>query len=92
MRSSGNVFWQMIRQFFIVPIVAISLASVFLIPAQAQEQIITHTYVKAASDADVLSIRPMAQNADIYELLLHDQVVLRYRSMHQGLSAGKEQK
>ncbi|MGI6605582.1 MAG: CAP domain-containing protein [Peptococcia bacterium] len=87
MRSSGNVFWQMIRQFFIVPIVAISLASVFLIPAQAQEQIITHTYVKAASDADVLSIRPMAQNADIYELLLHDQVVLRYRSMHQGLSA-----
>lgn len=87
MRSSGNAFWQMIRQFFIVPLIALSLAVVFFIPAQAQEQVITRTYVKAASDADVVSIRPMAQNADIYELLLHDQVVLRYRSMHQGLSA-----
>jgi uncharacterized YkwD family protein len=88
MRSSGSVFWQMIRQFFIVPLMAILLAGVFFIPVQAQEQIITRTYVNAASDdADVVSIRPMAQNADIYELLLHDQVVLRYRSMHQGLSA-----
>lgn len=40
-----------------------------------------------AEHSDVFGVKPMEKDDQIYEFLLNDQVVLRYRSMYQGLSA-----
>lgn len=78
-------YLQKIRYLLIVPLVVVFLVSVFFVPAQAQEQIpVTRTYVRGS---DVLGIRPMADTSQIYEFLINDMVVMRYRTMYQGLSA-----
>ena len=78
-------YLQKIRYLLIVPLVVVFLVSVFFVPAQAQEQIpVTRTYVMGS---DVFGIRPMAGTSQIYEFLINDMVVMRYRTMYQGLSA-----
>lgn len=64
-------YLQKTRYFLLIPLVVVLFLT-------------SRTYVMGS---DVSEIRPMAGTSQIYEFLLNDQVVLRYRSMYQGLSA-----
>lgn len=78
-------YLQKIRYWLLLSLVVLFLASIFFIPAQAQDQLlVSRTY---EIDSDVFGIRPMAGTSEVYEFFLNNQVVLRYRSMYQGLSA-----
>jgi uncharacterized YkwD family protein len=85
MKSRRKLFLKKMRHLWIVPVILALLASVFSVPALAQEQVLLSRTYRQGSD--VFVIKPMGQDPQIYEFCMNNQVVLRYRSMHQGLSA-----
>jgi uncharacterized YkwD family protein len=64
---------------------SVFLFSVFSVPVQAQVKELT--YRTATIGSDVVKIKPMEKASQIYEFMLNEKVVMRYRTMSQGLSA-----
>ncbi|MDD2433465.1 MAG: CAP domain-containing protein, partial [Clostridia bacterium] len=67
---------------FLLVVLGVSLLAV---PAQAQVKKLT--YRTTVIGSDVVKVQPLNQSNQIYEFLFNDQVVMRYRTMSQGLSA-----
>ncbi len=66
-------------------LVMVFLFGFSLTPAQAQGK--DCTYVLQTTGSDLFKVRQMEGAPQIYEFLCNDNVVLRYRSMSQGLTA-----
>ena len=67
---------------------SVSVFPVQTLGAQAtQAQAGELTYRVMTMGSDVVKIKPMEKASQIYEFLLNDQVVMRYRPMSKGLSA-----
>lgn len=71
-----------ISKFLFVPLFLAIFFFVSSAPGLAKEEINTY---KVGSY--VFSVQPMDNSADIYEFLINNNVVMRYRSMYQGFSA-----
>lgn len=68
-----------------VPLILIFLICIFPVSVQAQEsELVNLTY---ATGSDMIQIKPLEGAAQIYEFVINKQVVMRYRTMHQGLTA-----
>lgn len=68
-----------------VPLILTFLICISPVSVQAQES--ESVYLTYAMGSDVIQIKPMEGVSQIYEFVINKQVVMRYRTMHQGLSA-----
>lgn len=76
--------WRVIFRLFLVYLI-ISLVTGGGLPVKAQDT--TYQTVR-----HVIETRPNTENEKIYELLVNNEVVLRYRSLYQGISAQERAK
>lgn len=69
----------------VIPVILTFLMYIFPVPLQAQESELT--YLTYTMGSDVIELKPMEGASQIYEFVINQQVVMRYRTMQQGLSA-----
>ncbi|MDD2432605.1 MAG: CAP domain-containing protein [Clostridia bacterium] len=74
--------WIRFLSLFLLAAFGVSLLAV---PAQAEVKKLTYRTMVLGSD--VVKVQPWEKENQIYEFLFNDQVVMRYRTMSQGLSA-----
>jgi hypothetical protein len=82
--SGKNSFWIAIASLMLIFTLVFTTG---FFPATAQAQGSEPLNLTYAIGSDKVQIKPMAGHADIYEFLINQQVVMRYRTMSQGLSA-----
>lgn len=65
-----------------VPLIIMFLLCVFAISVMAEEQEATYSL-----NSSIVSVRPMVGDIHVYEFLISNDIVMRYRTMAQGLTA-----
>lgn len=75
---------KMLRR-MVIPVILTFLIYISPVSLQAQESELT--YLTYTIDSAVIELKPMEGASRIYEFVINQQVVMRYRTMQQGLSA-----